>query len=232
MGDITFFRLCESHINRPRSAVKAAAYRAGEKLTHKDNIYDYSFRRDVIHTEILLPANAPPEFLDRQTLWVVAEKAEDTSTRRTTARTAHEILVSFPRELEIDTCITMVKELIETCFVSQGMCADFVVHRGDSKEENHIECNHEEIPLHNPHAHIMLPTRHVEGERFNKRKAREWEDWGGKSGLLTQWRKEWADIQNRMFERKGLPWRVSHLSYKKQEQERDLKNERSSGISR
>ena len=52
------------------SAVAAAAYRSGEKLVNEwDGLtHDYTRKRGVVHTEIMLPAHAPPEFQDRSTL--------------------------------------------------------------------------------------------------------------------------------------------------------------------
>lgn len=38
--------------------------------------HDYTRKRGVVHTEILLPPHAPPSFSDRETLWNEVEKAE------------------------------------------------------------------------------------------------------------------------------------------------------------
>ena len=48
-----------------KSAVAAAAYRSGEKITNEwDGMtHDYTRKRGVVHTEILLPPHAPPLFL-------------------------------------------------------------------------------------------------------------------------------------------------------------------------
>ena len=53
-----------------KSAVAAAAYRSGEKITNEwDGMtHDYTRKRGVVHTEILLPPHAPPAFSDRATL--------------------------------------------------------------------------------------------------------------------------------------------------------------------
>ncbi|MBM6872072.1 MobA/MobL family protein, partial [Pseudoflavonifractor phocaeensis] len=50
-----------------KSAVAAAAYRSGEKITNEwDGMtHDYTRKRGVVHTEILLPPHAPPSFSDR-----------------------------------------------------------------------------------------------------------------------------------------------------------------------
>lgn len=200
---MSIYRLHESHICRPKSALDAAAYRSGECLEHRGKIYDYSWRKDVIRAEILLPINAPKEFSDRQTLWSAAEKAEDASTRRKNARTAHEILISLPRELTFDTSIIMAKEFINSCFVSEGMCVDFAVHDGNGKEKGIRDAEMEKIVPHNPHCHILLTTRHVGSEGFSKYKAREWESWNN-STLLFRWHEAWREILNRTLERKGF----------------------------
>ena len=61
-----------------KSAVAAAAYRSGEKLTNEwDGMtHDYTRKGGVICSEILLPSHAPPEYADRETLWNAVEKAE------------------------------------------------------------------------------------------------------------------------------------------------------------
>src|SRR3546814_1118381 len=50
-----------------RSAVAAAAYRAGERLHDErlDRAHDFTNKPGVVHSEILLPENAPEEFADR-----------------------------------------------------------------------------------------------------------------------------------------------------------------------
>ena len=61
-----------------RSAVAAAAYRSGEKLVNDYDgvVHDFSKKGGVIYSEILLPDNAPREFIDRSVLWNAVEAAE------------------------------------------------------------------------------------------------------------------------------------------------------------
>ena len=61
-----------------QSAVAAAAYQSGERLFSE---YDqkqkyYSEKRGIVHTEIMLPPHAPPEYADRNNLWNAAEAVE------------------------------------------------------------------------------------------------------------------------------------------------------------
>ena len=64
--------------NGGKSAVAAAAYRAGEKLTNEydGRTHDYTKKEGIVHTEILLPDHAPSEYADRSTLWNAVEKIE------------------------------------------------------------------------------------------------------------------------------------------------------------
>ena len=62
-----------------QSAVAAAAYQSGERLFSE---YDqkqkyYAEKRGIVHTEIMLPPHAPPEYADRNTLWNAAEAIEN-----------------------------------------------------------------------------------------------------------------------------------------------------------
>ena len=59
-----------------QSAVAAAAYQSGEKLfcEYDQEVKHYPEKRGIVHNEILLPANAPLEYTDRNTLWNAAER--------------------------------------------------------------------------------------------------------------------------------------------------------------
>ena len=61
-----------------KSSVAAAAYRAAEKILceYDGRLNDYSRKGGVVHTEILLPDNAPSEYADRAVLWNAVEKIE------------------------------------------------------------------------------------------------------------------------------------------------------------
>lgn len=47
-----------------------AAYRSGTKLTNEwdGQTHDFTRKRGIVHTEIMLPSHAPPEFSDRSTV--------------------------------------------------------------------------------------------------------------------------------------------------------------------
>ena len=201
-----------------KSAVAAAAYRSGEKITNEwDGMtHDYTRKRGVVHTEILLPPHAPPSFSDRAALWNSVELYEKAGN----AQLAREIDAALPIELSREEQIRLVREYCSSQFVSRGMCVDFAIHDTDSG---------------NPHCHIMLTMRPLDergawaakskkeydldenGERIRlpsgKYKARKVDltGWNDKGNALL-WRKAWADISNAYLERAGSPERIDHRS--------------------
>ena len=201
-----------------KSAVAAAAYRSGEKLTNEwDGMtHDYTRKGGVVHTEILLPPNAPPSFSDRSTLWNSVELYEKAGN----AQLAREIDAALPIELSREEQIRLVREYCSSQFVSRGMCVDYAIH---------------DTGKGNPHCHIMLTMRPLDergawaakskkeydldenGERIRlpsgKYKARKVDltGWNDKGNALL-WRKAWADISNAYLERAGSPERIDHRS--------------------
>ena len=89
-----------------KSAVAAAAYRSGEKLTNEwDGMtHDYTRKGGVVHTEIMLPPHAPPSFSDRSTLWNSVELYEKAGN----AQLAREIDAALPIELSREEQIRLV----------------------------------------------------------------------------------------------------------------------------
>jgi predicted nucleic acid-binding Zn-ribbon protein len=207
------------------SAVAGAAYQAGEKLFSEYDQKSKDHRRkqpEVVYTEILLPANAPPEYADRATLWNSTEEAE----KQWNAQLARRFVLALPREVPLEKCPQMLKEYCEEQFVSKGMCCDFAIHDPDP-------------PGHNPHCHIMLTMRAIDengkwmpksrkvydldgnGERIKLPSGR-WKshkedtvDWN-EQYHAEEWRHGWEIVQNRYLEMSGSPERVDMRSYERQ----------------
>jgi len=80
-----------------KSAVAAAAYRAGQAIKNERGglIHDYTRKGGVVHTEILLPANAPSKYADRAVLWNAVERVE----KAKNSQLAREIEIALPVEL-------------------------------------------------------------------------------------------------------------------------------------
>ena len=173
-----------------RSAVAAAAYRSGQKLTDERTgiIHDYRRKTGVDFSVILSPVNAD-WITDRAKLWNAVEAAE----KRSDARLAKEITLAIPAELSRDDKILLVSEYIQKNFVDSGMIADI---------------NYHNLGSNNPHCHIMLSTRDLkiddsENVTFGN-KNRAWDDWNH-TDLLVKNRSDWADITNKYLTAAGYP---------------------------
>ena len=80
-----------------QSAVAAAAYQSGEKLfcEYDQEVKHYPEKRGIVHNEILLPANAPRSYADRDTLWNAAEAVE----KQWNSQLARRWVLTIPREI-------------------------------------------------------------------------------------------------------------------------------------
>ena len=174
-----------------RSIVAAAAYRSGTRLLEErtGQTHDYT-RKRVEHAEIMAPAGAPAWVFDRQALWNAVDAAE----KRKDAQLAREIEVALPRELSPEARLALVREFTRREFVGQGMVADLAVHNPKARDGGQ-----------QPHAHILLTMRPLEGGHFGK-KQRAWND----VGQLEAWRLKWAEAANQALERTASPERIDH----------------------
>ena len=181
-----------------RSAVAAAAYRAGERL-HDDRLdrdHDFTNKSGVVHSEILLPDNAPEEFADREKLWNAVEAAEV----RKDAQLAREVEFAIPREMTQAQGIELARDFAGQEFVNRGMIADLNVHWDIGADG-----------MAKPHAHVMLTMREVDEEGFGA-KVRDW----NRTELVEQWRERWADHVNGRLAELDIDARVDHRSLQAQ----------------
>src|ERR1700693_6523789 len=95
-----------------RSVVAAAAYRAAENIVDDrlGVVWDFTAKRGVLHSEIIAPAGAPEWVQDRAELWNAAERAEDKSTRRSSATNGRDIILALPHELTDEQRTEAVRE--------------------------------------------------------------------------------------------------------------------------
>ena len=226
---MALFHLNVTQIKRSKgqSAIAAAAYRAGEKLysEYYGEISDYTKKRGVICSEILLPNHAPREYSDRQTLWNAVEKAECGKN----AQLAYSFDIALQNEFSQDENVALARQFLLEHFVSRGMVVDFAIHVPDTEPGG----------ISNPHFHVMAPIRPIEANgKWGMKQRRVYEldeggnrrldadgnyifnavpttDWGSPE-TLEYWREQWAAMCNTKFEEKGLPERIDHRSYERQ----------------
>ena len=197
---MAIFHLSVKVISRAsgRSAVAASAYRAAERLHDErlDRDHDFTNKDGVVHSEVMLPEGAPPEFADREKLWNAVEAAE----KRNDAQLAREVEFAIPRELNKQQGIALAREFVEAEFVDKGMIADLNVH-WDIGADGQAK----------PHAHVMLTMREVGKDGFGA-KVRDW----NKAELVARWRERWADHVNQRLAELDIDARVDHRSLEAQ----------------
>lgn len=185
------YRLSQTTINRKtKSTIAAACYRSGDTLKCKvsNKTYDYSKKKNIDSSLILLPKGADEKFLDRKTLW---DKAEDAETYKTTRKdrgyeigdyipnavVAKELQISLPRDLSNNDKKFLAISFCEQNLVSKGLACDIAFHN---------------LNLSNPHCHIMYTVRAINGGDFGKK-----ERWINEVSTLISLRKNWEyEIKN------------------------------------
>jgi ATP-dependent exoDNAse (exonuclease V) alpha subunit len=220
---MAIFRLQIAQITRggAHSSVGAAAYRAGERIRddRTNEVHNHSRRKDVTHSEIMLPAQVSGQNMDwarnRASLWNAVENAET----RKNARVATEIQVTLPFELPPARRLEIARTFSQEIADHYRVAVDLAVHdprpSGDPR---------------NFHAHLLLTTREVFPEGL-----------GAKAGLniqtserlrlglpnvsqeFTAIRERWAAITNEAFKGANIDARVDHRSLAEQGIDREPK---------
>jgi hypothetical protein len=220
---MAIFRLQVTPITRGggHSSVGAAAYRAGERLRddRTNEVHNHSRRKDVTHSEIMLPGHLAGENMDwarnRASLWNSVENAET----RKNARVATEIQVTLPFELPPERRLQMARTFSQEVADHYRVAVDLAVHdprpSGDPR---------------NYHAHLLLTTREVSAAGL-----------GAKTGLnmqtsermrlglpsasqeFTAIRERWATLTNETLKEANIEARVDHRSLAEQGVDREPK---------
>ncbi len=197
-----------------RSSTAAAAYRAADRIRDytTDQLFDYTRRRGVEHTEIVLPSAGVPRDIpwarNRTQLWNAAEAAE----RRKDARVGREWEIALPAELDRERRVDLALKFAHELANRYGCAVDVAVHkphrRGDQR---------------NHHAHLLATTRTIEAEGLGRKTDIELGDRDrGKKGLgggadeLTTMRQRWAAFANEHLRTAGHLATIDHRSLREQ----------------
>ena len=187
--------------------------------------YYPKYSEDLVHSEVLLPENAPEEYKDPYVLWnsvELVEKAKDAQLART-------FRIELPNEWSYDLSKEVVRDYCMRNFVSKGMCVQFAIHDSENKQGQR-----------NLHAHIMITLRGIDeqgkwmpkqrkvyqmdenGERIplidaktgqqkvDKQNRKQWKcttiptnDWNSRENAKI-WRKDLADTINAVNAKIGM----------------------------
>ncbi len=195
-----------------RSAVAAAAYRAGVELVDARTglVHDYTRKSGVELAEILTPDGLGVE---RNALWNAAELAE----KRKDARTAREWIVALPSELNAEQRTALTRDFAQCLVERYGVAVDFAIHAPD-REGDH----------RNHHAHLLTTTRQfsrapdgglVLGAKAHielSDKARRERSLGAAADEVKAVRELWEHTANAALERAGVEARIDARSLQAQ----------------
>jgi Ti-type conjugative transfer relaxase TraA len=184
------------------SAVASAAYRSASRLRDErlDRSHDFSTKRGVVHSEVMLPENAPEAWGNRERLWNDVEAFEV----RKDAQLAREVEFAIPREMTQAQGIELVRDFARGEFVDRGMIADLNVH-WDFGEDG----------MPKPHVHLMLTMRSVNSDGDQTGFGPKVRDWN-RTEMVERWRERWAALANERLAELDIDARIDHRSLEAQ----------------
>ena len=217
------------------SPIDASAYISGEKVETETRLADYTKKKGVLSSDIVLPTNAPDRLRDPSVLW----SEVDQMAKRSNADLYREWICCFDKHLSLDQMESVARQFAES-LAAEGMVVQYALH--DAKDNG------------NYHVHFMAPCRGLDAEgNWQKRKVlpRTFQldaegnripiidketglqkknkygrlQWKMEPpvfvdafndphvGNVQRWRKLFADLENQYL---PTEYQVSSLSYKKQ----------------
>lgn len=217
------------------SPIDASAYISGEKVETKERVADYTKKKGVLSSDIVLPENAPDRLRDPAVLW----SEVDGMAKRSNADLYREWICCFERHLTLEQMESVAKQFAES-LAAEGMIVQYALH--DAKDNG------------NYHVHFMAPCRGLdtqgnwqkrkvlprtfqldaEGNRIpiidketglqkkNKYGRKQWKKEppvfvdsfnNPHIGNVQRWRQLFADLENQYL---PTEYQVSSLSYRKQ----------------
>lgn len=179
-----------------RTAIAAAAYRAGAKLRDRqtEQLHDYTRRGGVIENFIVTPENAPAWSHNLEDLWNAAQEAD----HRKNSTMAREIELALPNSLDGTDREALVREFAHHLVERYGVAVSVALHEPSRHGDDR-----------NYHAHLLMTTRQMKEDGLGK-KTRELD--GGRQEI-KHIREYAATLINQYLEDAGLDERVDHRSY-------------------
>lgn len=200
---MSIFHLTVRSVSRAsgRSAVAAAAYRSGERLTNDRDgrTHDYT-NKPVVETFILTPTDAPAWSQDRAGLWNAVEAAE----RRKDAKVAREYELALPAEVDAAERRRLAEAFGQRLVERYGVAVDVAIHPPNQEGDQR-----------NHHAHLLTTTRAIGPDGLGA-KTRVLDVSSTASVEVETLREGWADLVNQALSRANVCERVDHRSFERQ----------------
>lgn len=134
------------------SPIDASAYISGEKMETKERVADYTKKKGVLSSDIVLPTNAPDRLRDPAVLW----SEVDRMAKRSNADLYREWICCFDKHLSLEQMEQVARQFAES-LAAEGMVVQYALH--DAKDNG------------NYHVHFMAPCRGLdESGNWQKRK--------------------------------------------------------------
>lgn len=134
------------------SPVDASAYISGNKVETKERSADYTKKKGVLSSNIVLPANAPDRLRDPSVLW----SEVDQMAKRSNADLYREWICCFEKHLTLEQMEQVARQFAES-LAAEGMVVQYALH--DAKDNG------------NYHVHFMAPCRGLDTQgNWQKRK--------------------------------------------------------------
>lgn len=113
------------------SPVDASAYISGNKVETKERSADYTKKKGVLSSNIVLPANAPDRLRDPSVLW----SEVDQMAKRSNADLYREWICCFEKHLTLEQMEKVAKQFAES-LAAEGMVVQYALH--DEKKQRQL----------------------------------------------------------------------------------------------
>lgn len=134
------------------SPVDASAYISGNRVETKERVADYTKKKGVLSSAIVLPENAPDRLRDPAVLWAEV----DQMAKRSNADLYREWICCFEKHLTLEQMESVARQFADS-LSAEGMVVQYALH--DAKDNG------------NYHVHFMSPCRGLdESGNWQKRK--------------------------------------------------------------
>ena len=133
-----------------------------ELMVIPSSVHDYHAKSGIIHSEVMLPPNAPQAYRSPEKLWSSLECAE----KSPQAKLGLSIVAAIPNEIPEEQQIALAKEFCQQ-FVDLGCCVQFAIHDPVARDDRGIPINAQGFPAKspeeyqhlNPHLHCLICQR-------------------------------------------------------------------------
>lgn len=202
--------------------LKASAYISGQEIQNGENVIvaDYSKKRGVLYSAVVLPKEAPIRLQNPEVLWREVEKIEG---RRKDSVLFREWICCLEKHLSLEEMFKVAEEYAQL-LVSEGMAIQYAIHEGHDVNDNfHIHylgtirgfsdgewksrrVKPQEYILDKDGNRVPVIDKVTGEQKRNKDASRVWkkskveyEDAFNElhTGNVERWRKSFAEIENK-----------------------------------